>query len=412
MIRRLFLYMIFFFLLAAGNHSNAQKIIDFLTAVPQQGEGIYSLLRRYGLNADSNGYRAFVSLNVNRLKENDSLHPGVEYTLPVIDISFDEPFDSVLRKLGVLDYRKEIIAYNITWNPGFIADEDRIPDSQRILIPEPGCGYYSVERDTDPVKTLPPSVITAEDEHEYSVPYPEIKKRFKAGSKSTKLNNYCFVIDPGHGGKDPGTNPFVKQGDGLDAHAFEAPLVFDTSLRLMKHIVENGGEAFLTHYSTRYGIRDIKNPQDYSKQKYNISTRNISTDTPAQSLRERKAITQAIIKNKYNKGRKVVFISIHADYLPDKTRDLPITILYSRHTSLDNNRSRRFAEKLAVAVTGSSANSRGMGLGVLYNNPADLEVLVELANLNNSHGAWRLRYHSYREKLAEILCKGLIDSLD
>ena len=40
-----------------------------------------------------------------------------------------------------------------------------------------------------------------------------------------------------------------------------------------------------------------------------------------------------------------------------------------------------------------------------------MEVLIELANLNNKNGAWRLRYHSYREKLAGMICDGLIKTL-
>ena len=388
--------------------ANSQKLIDFLQVKPEKGEGIYQLLRRHGLNADRNGYRAFVSLNVTRLTEGDNLFPGVAYTLPVIDISFDEPFDSVLTKLGVQDHRKEIIQYNVDYNDGFRKNGDVIPDGQRLYIPEPGSGYYS---DEIPAVVDIPVETGIEEKHEYSVPYPALKKRFVRGSKSSKLAKYCFIIDPGHGGDDPGTNPFVARGDGLEAHAYEAPLVYDTSLRLMKCIIENGGEVFLTHYSTEYGIRNIKNPQDYSKQQYNLSSRNIRTDTPAQSLKERKRIAGAVIARNYHKGRKVVFLSVHADYLPDKTRDLPITVFYSRHTSIDGGRSRKFAERLAAAMTGTTQNSKALGLGVLYKNPADLEVLIELANLNNRHGAWRLRYHSYREKLAGIICNGLVDVL-
>ena len=61
------------------------------------------------------------------------------------------------------------------------------------------------------------------------------------------------------------------QGDGKEAHAFEAPLVYDVSLRLLKLIVMHGGEVYLTHYSGKYGIRDEKNPQDYHDHRYNLS---------------------------------------------------------------------------------------------------------------------------------------------
>jgi len=383
--------------------------ITYLEVKPEKGEGIYQLLRRYGHKANRLSYQAFVSLNNRKLKDGDSLYPGVSYKLPVISVSLREPLDSLLEKLGVSRYRKSIIDYNRRYNPGFRAvDVKNIPAGTRILIPELGSGFYIGENgDTRTAVTEEPGEI----KNELSVPYPGIKSRIRKGAYSRKLENYCFILDAGHGGNDPGTNPFVLRGDGREAHAFEAPLVYDTTLRLMKHIMLHGGEVYLTHYSTRYGIREVKNPRSFRHHRYNLSSKDICTDNPAESIAERKRITAAIIRKNLNRGKKTVFLSIHADYLPNKTRDLPITFFYHRLTRLDGGKSMRFARQLSKAVTGTEKNCKAKGLGVLYKNPADLEVLIELANLNNKNGAWRLRYHTYREKLAKILCDGLMEAL-
>jgi len=244
------------------------------------------------------------------------------------------------------------------------------------------------------------------------VPYPQIKDNITRGELGNELAGYCFILDPGHGGNDPGTNPYVERGDGVEAHAFEAPLVFDVTLRLLKHIRLHGGEVFLTHYSPDFGIREVNNPQEYRHQKYNLASSDINRDSPAQSIRTRLEISSTIISRNLNRGAKTVFLSIHADYLPDKTMDLPVMIYYHRMPELDGGRSRQLAIRLAEAITGSAENVKSQGLGVLYRNPADRELLIELANLNNKNGAWRLRDPSYRERLARMLCGGLIAALE
>jgi len=390
---------------------HAETFIRYLECKAEKSEGIYGMLRRNGLNADNAGVAAFKSINRSKLKDSDAIHPGVSYKLPVIVVSFDLKYPEVLRRMAVGDYSKEVFEYNKKYNADLKApDVKGIPEGQTLYIPELGSGFYKKGTSVT-VKAIPKDEAEIKETGEFAVPYPAIKKKFKSGSVSKKLAGYCIVLDAGHGGDDPGTNPIVMRGDGIETHTYEAPLVYDTTLRLMKHIIQNGGDVFLTHFNEKYGIREAKNPQSFRDHRYNLSSRDITTDTSAQSLRERKLITSTLIKRKMNKGRKVIFLSIHADYLPNKTRDLPITIYYSRHTKIDGGRSRKFAQNLSKAITGTTKNSKPLGLGVLYKNPAYYEVLVELANLNNQHGAWRLRYNEYRETLAKKLCKGLIATL-
>jgi len=167
--------------------------ITYLEVKPEKGEGIYQLLRRYGHKANRLSYQAFVSLNNRKLKDGDSLYPGVSYKLPVISVSLREPLDSLLEKLGVSRYRKSIIDYNRRYNPGFRAvDVKNIPAGTRILIPELGSGFYIGENgDTRTAVTEEPGEI----KNELSVPYPGIKSRIRKGAYSRKLENYCFILD-------------------------------------------------------------------------------------------------------------------------------------------------------------------------------------------------------------------------
>ena len=314
--------------------------VRYLEIKAQKSEGIYQLLRRAGLKANRTGYNAFRNINIAKMENGDALFPDVTYKLPVVVVTFNENYDAILQKFGVKKYRKEVFTFNTEFNPEFKAKSiEAVAKGQVLYIPELTSGFYETENiESSPTVESAPVVTDGQT----TIPYPKLKDTLKKGSVSNKLSKYCFVLDPGHGGNDPGTNPFVERGDGKEAHAYEAPLVYDTTLRLMKCIIENGGEVFLTHYSPDFGIRDFKNPQDYRNQKYNMSSKNINTDKPVSSIRERKSITKYIIDKKYNKGKKVIFLSIHADYLPNKKTDLPMTFLYHKTTVVDGGRSKKF----------------------------------------------------------------------
>ncbi len=376
----------------------------FLELTPGIGEGVYQLLRRVGLEAGPDGLDAFRELNADRLGGDDSLYPDRPYRMPVYIVRSDRDRMATLSQLGLAEFDHKIDTYNRRFNDAYLT----IGGELVLYVPHERSGFYR------PDYLIPERVDAAAEQVEierFTGPYPDVKAEIQAAALDSSLAGYCFVLDPGHGGDDPGTNPRVLRGDGLTEHAFEAPLVYDTAMRLMKYLIMHGAEVYLTHFSPDFGIRNEKDPIEYRSQKYNLSNADMRRDSTAQSIIERKGIVKSIITRNKNKDTKIVFLSIHADYVTDEDMDLPITIFYHRQPNLDGGRSRQFARDLARSVTGSAENTRAQGLGVLYKNPADLEVLIELVNLHNKNGAWRLRDHHYREKLARDLCGGLTEVL-
>ena len=391
-------------LLAAGP-ARGEMRRSFLELTPGIGEGIYQLLRRAGLEANHDGLAAFRELNTDALGTNDAIYPDRAYRMPVYVVRADMTYDDVLAEMGVAPHGHKLDTFNRRYNDAYPPDDGK---PLVLHIPHESTGFYDVDY------LIPERAETEAERVEtgrFPGPYPGVKRQIRAAAADNRLAGYCFVLDPGHGGNDPGTNPHVMRGDGRQEHAFEAPLVYDTSMRLMKHLLLHGAEVFLTHYAPGFGIRNVKDPTEYRTQKYNLSSSDIRRDTIKHSVNERKKMVQTIKTRGYHKGRTLVFLSVHADYVADEELDLPITIFYHRLPGLDGGRSRAFARKLAAAVTGSAKNVRSQGLGVLYKNPADLEVLVELVNLNNKNGAWRLRDYQYREKLARQLSDGLVEVL-
>ena len=232
--------------------------ISYFEIVPDKGEGIYQLLRRKGLPANHIGLQVFRNLNINKLEKGTEIHPDVRYRLPIIQTSVDTSFENVLQKLGVYAHREAVLQYNLEYNDRFawgrIAD---VPPHQILLVPEVQSGFY------EPAfleKYMNALIYTGVDIQGLTLPYPKIKNAITPGAVGKQLSGYYFVLDPGHGGNDPGTMPIVKRGDGKETQVYEAPLVYDTCLRLLKHLILNGGTVFFTHYSPDHGIRDINNP--------------------------------------------------------------------------------------------------------------------------------------------------------
>ena len=58
---------------------------------------------------------------------------------------------------------------------------------------------------------------------------------------------------------------------------------------------------------------------------------------------------------------------------------------------------------------GAGARTRGQGLGVLRNNPADVKVLIEMRNMAYKDHVWALRFEELRHRDAEKVVRGLLD---
>ena len=106
-------------------------------------------------------------------------------------------------------------------------------------------------------------------------------------------------------------------------------------------------------------------------------------------------------------GRRV-FLSFHAD-IDANAPEAPLVLYYeSRNGRRLDHASRQFARDLLPAL-GAGARTRGQSLGVLYNNPADVKVLIELRNMAYRDHVWALRFEQLRHRDAEKVVHGLLD---
>lgn len=173
------------------------------------------------------------------------------------------------------------------------------------------------------------------------------------------------VIDPGHGGKDPGTHSRITGN--------EKDLVLDVARRIRTILAQRGVRVIMTREDDRF----------------------IELEDRAE---------------KANRARADLFISIHVDSAPKNPSAMGCTVYTARDAS---STSEIMARRLNAALRPAAVNSRGMQHAdykvlVLTRMPA---ALIELGYVTNSREAVRLAQSSYRQQLAEAIAAGIISAL-
>ena len=228
------------------------------------------------------------------------------------------------------------------------------------------------------------------------------------------LKGWRIVLDPGHGGIDPGAIVSNTGGKNKRVYVVEDEYVYDIALRMYKKLRLLGAEVELTVISPNHLIRDNlparttfvhEQNEVYNDERYN--RRNSEKVRPrSANLSQRVRVANRFVK----KGRrgKSLFISLHADYNPGRPKG-PVAIYHKRRGKIDR-RSRAFAGIMRSALNRPDLPARiqGRNLAVLRNNLAHAEILVEVHNVHDKGDAWRIRRHTRREQNAERVVNGIL----
>ena len=239
----------------------------------------------------------------------------------------------------------------------------------------------------------------------------------KLGRLSDTLEGWHFVLDPGHGGLDPGAVVKAMDGNGDRIYVVEDEYVYDIALRVCVLLRLHGAEVTMTLLSPNHVIRQSNPPtQTFVNEKnevYNsdkLNRRNRWRNWPSGgqdgNLSSRVSIAHDVFRKVAKK--RSIFLSFHADIDPDSP-EAPLVLYYrSRKGHREDLSSREFARALLPAL-GAGAYARGQNLAVLRNNPAGIKVLLELRNLAYTDHVWALRFEELRHRDAEKVVKGILD---
>src|SRR3989344_5283146 len=238
---------------------------------------------------------------------------------------------------------------------------------------------------------------------------------FSLHAKQLPLHGIVLVIDPGHGGADPGAHGMFR-----GQMVFEAPYVNDVAQRLAKVAKAQGAIVYLTRRDL-----EVLAPLDHPPQKVIAFRRKDVFAFNAKPVRARTAGMKprlAMAKRALGKHGKhiVVFMSLHFDNVggesmvgahfvapPDHMPRI-VSLLKDEFGKAKLLRTREGKPHWPVVKSGDKAH----GMRNLYilrkdQNPVRERVLVELGNFGSSADVWRLRNPEIRDRYVRIMLAAL-----
>ncbi len=375
----------------------------YLQVVAHDGDGVYSLLRKYELEQHYCNHKKFYALN--DLQEDAHLKTGKSYFLPILLYKYNGR--TIRSTIGVNNWAlaKKIEAYNGEMlkkglrKKAFKQDKELWVAYHILNCPEKDMNLaegIKIKEDENPVKEA--SALRKGGKNIY----PIFGKKYEEVHRIDKLlSGKVYYIVSGHGGPDPGATS-RKAGHGL----YEDEYAYDVALRLARHLIEHSAIVYVIVRDPNDGIRDgkyFKHDEDevvWGKLK-------IPHDQKAR-LRQRAGVINKLYYRHLKQGlkdQKVVVIhvdsgnkghqtDVHFYYYPGNQagKKLALTVF----KTLKQKYKRRYHGKV---------DSRDLHM---LRETKPTALYIELANIRNSFDHNRILKAENREALAKWFADGLL----
>jgi N-acetylmuramoyl-L-alanine amidase len=386
---------------------------DYLSVVPQQGDGILSLLRRYDLEKYRCNLDKFCSLNKVTLKDN--LVKGKKYFLPIELRVYDG--QKIRSSLGIKDYDQAlgIQVYNeIMLKKGLKAKSFKL--DKVIWVPHHALHCPTAE----PKPALstsqagkPPISENERVDPDFQTASNPAKRKFPIFGEayaytpllSNNLKGRVYYIDAGHGGIDPGA---IGRYGGHDL--CEDEYAYDVSLRLCRKLIEHGATTYMITRDPNDGIRGgtiLKCDKDEEV----WGGQPIKTGHVPRLYQRSNIINQLYEQNRKAGITQQLAISIHIDSR-GRGQQVDLFLYYQR----SNAQSQRLAQTLHNSIRSKYQIYRKNGKYSGTVSTRDLHMLreckptaifMELGNIRHPLDQQRIVLESNREALAKWLYEGL-----
>lgn len=334
-----------------------------LQAVAMPGDGIYTLLRRHGLNP-SEHLQKFVEINKENFGADNGLIAGRTYTLP------------------------ETSTANTT------AADGSIPA---------GAGPSSLSPAAS-AASAPPAKTAAKAARVLEMPLFG-DKYSRVEVKDQKLEGAVYYLMSGHGGPDPGAVGKYGTND-----LAEDEYAYDVTIRLARVLMEHGATVYMVIQDPNDGIRDegiLKMDRD----EMGLGGKKIPLNQSAR-LRQRTEIVNSLYPK--HKGTYQRMLAIHVD---SRSESQNIDVFFYHHENsadgkkLAQNIHQKFTDKYrryqpSRGYTGNVTERSSLYV-IKYSHPPT--VFIELGNIRNVKDQRRFVIADNRQALANWIYEGLLN---
>ncbi len=223
------------------------------------------------------------------------------------------------------------------------------------------------------------------------------------------LLGWLVVLDPGHGGQDPGSS-----GRFNDQRVVEDEYVYDVALRVNRILRSMGALSFLTVQDRKTGERSLKPQEIFPDERQEAYTGTSSVvRSGTWGLNQRLAYGNTLSRT-YPRHRQA-WISIHFDVLgKNKVIEGVRVIAPKGSDKLAQALARSFAQyhRLRKNAPIIRNGDKTYGLRNLFilngGNRISEKALIELGNFNNTTDVWRVRNPVTREAYARAIAEALL----
>jgi len=378
------------------------------TVTPKEGDGIYSLLRRYSLESSCDRAQF---LKLNSLTKDSPIDRHNQYKLPVYIYQFDGK--SIRSTIGIDDWDKavRIKRYNenllknglrrstyqkskILWVPHseihcISAQDDKAPSAAKTEEKQPAStSSTSKVKNDSPIKTVE---LFGKKYSDFSV-------------IDNSLKNKVVYVVSGHGGPDPGARCL-----NCPSTLCEDEYAYDIALRLARNLMQHGATVHMIVQDENDGIRDESYLKCDKDEKVNGKT--IPLKQKARLVQRASEINRLYRQYKKEGKTDQVAIFLHVDSNNEHKRQ-DVYFYHHKHSKSGKKLAKNIRDtfdkkyKKYQKNRGYKGTVKTRGLYVLnYTQPT--AVFVELANIRNKRDHKRLILNSNRQAVANWLYEGL-----
>ncbi len=365
----------------------------YLSIMPQDGDGVMSILRRYQLLESKCDVEKFYKIN--GLNKKSKLYSGRKYKLPIFIYEYNGK--SIRSTIGVNNWDKAIRIrdYNKMLYSNGIKSTKFTQGEKKLWVP-----YREIYCDEIvEIKPISPSPNSKRN-------FPIFgKKHSKTPLKSNQLKGHVYYIVGGHGGPDPGAvGKYGKYSLCEDEYAY------DVALRLCRKLIEHGAVAYMITRDVNDGIRSGKILM-CDKDETTWKNQNIFSSQKPRLLQRSNVINQLYERHRLSGAKKQMSIAIHIDSRRVGERT-DVFFYYHMDSPAGKKAATQIHGKLkdkyrihrkSKEYTGT-VSARDLHM---LRETKPTSVYIELGNIRNPSDQKRFVLESNRELLAKWLFEGL-----